>query len=452
MSFKEIQKKRLKGTIRSITEKLENLEVEDIVKDTFVYTEDEFSRELLNKYEKQLYLAKLRPDEFSKGIYRFFQDTAKFIKENRQISRFYEFCYFIYSELKLKEDLNKDILFAYQDLLIQQMTHFYNERVIYGIDNNGNALIANEVYPKFDYALMELEKKFSRKDLIRMGQEKVYKILGKLYKKYGYNINSEEHEDIKYILEEQGITREMFQLTPFIGESTMDIHAEPYFLDFIHGIDIREINIDREELKEKIRQRRKSVLPFEGLIAKINNCGIIDRVLFKERIYNNKLFLLFKIKTLNREYTSGFCEIDRGVEFTVWSESSGEVFHNNVLNLIIAIYYMVVFGERQIEDVRDIEIVNDFDEQKDNIEVILLEKVYSKEKGESEKRYKNMEEYLVDKSEISCFVRKLPEGQVASKEAMERARKVGYILKEGETFVSPHKKRVYRKKENKGGK
>ena len=53
-------------------------------------------------------------------------------------------------------------------------------------------------------------------------------------------------------------------------------------------------------------------------------------------------------------------------------------------------------------------------------------------------------QYAAVISQIGPFIRRLPFGAKASEEAKARAREFGILLGEGETFVRPHKKTIYR--------
>lgn len=436
-------------------DRLKDVDIDSLVKDLYIYTEDEFARELVNNFEKQLYIAKLRPKEFSSGLYKFMETNAKFIRDNKYFKEFYEFSYFIYSEMNTKNLTNRNIFYAYQDLLLQQMTHLYDERLIYGIESNGEAFICNEVFPKLDFAGYEFEKKFGRNAVRTMEKERAKKIVTKLYKKYGYDFDLDKRQDLKAIVLEQGIVRNIFQMTPFINESTLDIHAFPPY-NHIYGMDIPLIEVNRNEVKEKIRTEEPHKIegiPFRGIIAKLNNCGEIDEILIKERIYANKVILLFNVKAKDGKYTNGFCELDREIEFSVWKDSSKESYHHKIMNLVISVYYLYVYkgsGEGEIGKNIKIKTVEKFNiAEPEVVEVRFVENARQYNYlGSEGTRSKDLGNYDIATKDIEWFVRKLPTGHVASEEAYKKARELGYILKEGETFVSPHSRTVYKKKED----
>lgn len=67
------------------------------------------------------------------------------------------------------------------------------------------------------------------------------------------------------------------------------------------------------------------------------------------------------------------------------------------------------------------------------------------------KRYKYVkEEYMEELRTRSGYVRKLPEGQHASAEAVQAAKELGFNLPEGRTFVCSHNYHVYVKAVKKG--
>ena len=105
----------------------------------------------------------------------------------------------------------------------------------------------------------------------------------------------------------------------------------------------------------------------------------------------------------------------------------------------------ILFLEKFVEDINSI-LINPYSS---NIiaQYTYTEQVYSeKDKCKSEiVRNFDMNNYKEFISKIKPFIKKLPKGQRHSQEAVQAARQYGYVLKEDETFVKSHSKKVHKK-------
>lgn len=441
LKFEEVQRNRVKGTVKSVLEVLKNIDIQTLEEETEIESEDALSRELLEKYRKQLLLAKSSPNEFRIGLYKFFTRTASFIKHNKLIPNYFDLCYFVYTDLYTRRDLNRVVLVAYQNMLMQQASHLYKHKLVYGVAEQRDALICDEIYPKLDYPLYEVMKLYGRNFSKLYNKDRVTKKLLDRYKKYGYNINNKE-DALEYILNEQSITRAMFQMVPFINETTLDIHCDKHYKS-VHGVGIAMELTAPEEIIIRIKNYHKRTLPFSGLEVECYNCGDITRILMKERIYCDRLHLLFKIQVGEQGYYNGFWDIERDIDFTLWKDSkNGKMYHELTMGLIKRVYAIFVCN-------RDDDVIQLIDEdthwhgKEPRIRLILESSQEVSRSGGVDKLDRS--KYNKEESVVEPFIRKLRDGQKASKEAIERALKVGYILKEGETFVRKHTKAVYKK-------
>lgn len=164
----------------------------------------------------------------------------------------------------------------------------------------------------------------------------------------------------------------------------------------------------------------------------------------KERIYSNRLHLLFKIKAGDKGCYNGFWDIEHNMSFTHWRDGNKPIHHKLTMGLIQELYSSYI--RIDYEDTK-IMVVEDIDKSEGNKPMAQFKENIDtrSESGEGSKLDKS--NYMAIESTVAPFIRKLKDGQKASEEAIQRALEVGYILKEGETFVRKHKRTVYKSKE-----
>ena len=439
--FSEIQEFRANGTIQMIEEELRDIDINDIITDIFVTTDDIISKQLIKKFESQLILSKINPKKFKSGLLTFFKQTTKFIEDNKLHKKFFEFCYFIYNSLNDK-NINKHIINAYQDLLIEQYSHLGKpQEFMCGISSENKPYYASELYPFLEYPLSEYQKKYGVDANPRWN-----KIMS-LTRKYGYDINSLD-ELLLYLRDDQIIGNMFYQMSYFINETTDDIIPKPQYLPSEGIAKIREYLITEKYLE--LLQQRKYLLPYNGVVGKYTNTGNIKEILFKERFIYDDLtpVLLFKIKFDNNCETMGYYDSKLNSIYTYWKESyGGKHFHKVLENFILENYWHLVC-DVEIKTNRAIALkkMNDKDNflysEQPGVEYVVLKR---DKIGKVITKTYNREDYKAVWTDIHPFVRKLPMGSTASSEAKKLAREMGYVLQPGETFVRPHTKKVFRK-------
>jgi hypothetical protein len=194
------------------------------------------------------------------------------------------------------------------------------------------------------------------------------------------------------------------------------------------------------------------VLPNHGIQVQCTNCAAINNLYFQEIWTDNRVILLFRAETKIGDF-SGFYDNKLSFFYSPWNNvKNGQVFEDKLENFVLEIYALLVTEEEVQSQWKRIPRL--FEQGKvplvatGTLPVISF---YTKEPINGQK--KQVDRYRIfDKSsfqktiaKISPYIRKLPEGAKASEAAMELARQYHYVLREGETFVRPFEKGVYRK-------
>ncbi len=438
-----VKKNRVEGTVFGVKHHLGDIEPEDLITELFVKTKNSFAEELLKRMEYQLVLCQVDFERFTDGLYDFFEDTAKFIKDNKLYQEYFEFSLFIFNIL-IQKDISWNVVSAYQNLLIQLYSHLSPlQKLIYGISSQSELYITDEPYPYLEYPIYEWEIRYKK-------NKKYIKKIPRLCKEYGYDIKSPK-EALILIDDDRRLTNTIFQMAPLIDESTRDIFSDNYYMPS-RGIryitrEFRSTKYYKEQLNN-----RNNMLPFGGVEGRYENIVGIERVLYKERFIYDDLspVLLFKITFRDGTCSSGFYDTKYKTFYTSWFGATPEdiATSQRLENFILENYWHMTcdvdITKKKAIALHVVGKDKELYQEQPIVEFILPETYRGTQKKSRTTRFKR-DEYVKRWSDIKPFIRKLPEGREASEEARQRAREMGYILKEGETFVRAHKKTVYKK-------
>lgn len=439
-----ILKKRTEGTIKAIEMNLKNVSSEELIVDLFVETNSDIALKLIKLFESTLIKASMDKKYLNKNLHNFFLETSLFLKKNNLYEEFIDFAYFIYSNLSNK-NINIFVLSAFQDLLLQQFCYLVpSEKVVCGIDTKGNLLTINELFPCLDYAFYDLEKKEikSQMDIINA------------FRKYGYDASN--IDNINYMIyNEMIITNMTILMSKFINENTIDIIPEKYFFPSSRFEYIREWK--NTEFYRELLKRRKYVLPSDGVLGIYKNAGCIYSIFFKELFLDDQIYLLYKVENLLEEGFYGIYDTKTDFFYSIFKDSTGEGYNKVIENFVLESYCHLT-TDIEIDRKRNmaLKVVDNIEDdifyypEQPMVEFSFFEKrdgVKGRGVGIGRKKF-DKTKYKEESININPFIRKLPEGMSASKEAIERARELGYELLEGETFVRGFTRRNYILKNN----
>lgn len=419
---KEIRKIRTKATAMTVLTLVENINIEELIESLFIQSDDEFTRKMLKEYEKQLILAKLKPEEFNKNLNMFYSDMAKYIKKNNLLKNFLMFYYIVFKNQN-KNALSNNIIFKlYMNIIPQQLDYLVNkENTICGVDSKNKSILIRDPYPYIDYPAFILKK--SNRDIS-------VENLKKEYKRFGYTI--ENQKDIAMLFNEYTLVSNSINLNSFlIDENTVDMVSFNH-ITLSYPMEIPKGNINNDILSY-LNKRNRFLKNGEIEINLI--AGELRKITFKEVFLEDNLFLIYKLTNKEGKSFTGFYDINDDFfvsPYTEYSEYSD--LHNDIKSLVLESYIICT---------------TDIDKEKTRFYELKMgiSKTVEKDVKTIQRYYKkyNKDNLLLSCAEVSSYIRKLPPGATASEEAKENARKYGIELKPNETFVKSFEKTVYKK-------
>lgn len=442
LNYETVQIKRTEGTIMSIYLKLEGIKTEDLITDLFLYVEDEVEKELVKMFESVLIRASMDAEFLKNNLHKFYKDTARFLKKENLYKNFSDFSYFIYKSFS-QSSTNVNVLSAYQDLLLQQFAYLVPPgKVVYGITTSGELMITDEIYPYLDYPGYIIDEKNIRDK----------RQIEKLFKSYGYD--KDVFSKFEEMASNERLLVNMFtEMTKFINEDTSGIFPEKLFMPS-HGIPTTRKWKDSKIYKDLL-QKRKYILPSDGITGVYKNAADIKSILFKEVFEDNQVYLLYKIENNNDEGFYGMYDIKDEFFYSIYKDSTAEAkYHTFIENFVLESYcYLTVDVEVDRKRNLSLSIVDNIEEnnfhypEQPVVQFMYKEKTTSSnDSNEKKLRNYNREKYKEETISINPYIRKLPEGAFASEEAINRAREFGYELEAGETFIRPFTRNTFKLK------
>lgn len=442
ISMDKISKLRTNATANAILDNLKGVSVDKVITELFIYSEDEISTQLIKRFEAILISALTNPVKFKENLHSKYKEVTSFIKENNLYSDFFEFSYLIYSSFHQK-DMSKDILFAYQNLIIQQYDYFCNPgEIVYGVLSDGELLIKDEPFPKIDYPFYKMKnnKNFSLEKLLNE------------FKKIGYNFNDIKDYEIM-LSNDQTITNMTYVMSYFINDQTIDISPNKYILPSF-GINTLRIWKETDFYLKRLKERNY-LLPPNGVIGIYKNSGDISEILFKELFIDDRMFLLYKISNSKGESISGFFDTKIQFFYSIFKDTSGEIeYHSFIENFILENYCHLTtiveidrkrnFALKVVEDIEDEDLF--LFENQPAVQYSYEHNIKDGSSGGKRLSLYSKDKYRQVNISINPYIRKLPMGASASEEAIAFAKEMGYALSSDETFVRPFKRKSYQLK------
>lgn len=438
------------ATVAAVAETLGEIAVEDLINSIYIKTYDNDVNYFIKQYEKQLILSKINNEKFEKGLHQFYFDMADYIKSNGLYKKFFELSYLSYIVFSSKV-VKPKILTAYQDLLIQQFPYLSGttKKVPYGVDSRGRLLTVAEIGPNLTEINYEIHMLVRSKKASNLDYENT---IVKMFRKYGYKANTVRdcHEQI---VRDQMITNMHYFLSNFINEDTKDIISKPHRnpMDLVKPNPIFLRNNHVATIKDKLIQR-SILLPSEGITAKFNNCDEVKELYLKEVIEEATVVLLFRVKFSDGSFTSGYYNTKDEVFYDMWKESShAEVTHIPLENIVLQNYLNLTCNLCKEEkeslfwfaEVKHISKLSNMSFAEPTVYYEIKEHYVGSRNGVITKNF-DRAKYIAELMNIQPFIRKLPIGATASKEAIEIAKKLGIELPIGKTLVRGFVKKVYK--------
>ena len=450
---KWITKKRTVNAACYIIDMLSGVDFAEFESALYFRCDDSRMEYFIKVYGNQLEEAVLDPGSFVKGLDRFLLDTCTYIEKNNLYRDYFDFFMLLEKQFIINTyGLRSQVSCVYISLLMQQTSYFCRDRTdeqVTSVGSGGNLTFGKQVFPYSDAAAYELEKKLKPG---KNGCTLSSRDIREAYRMYGYNINSLEQaaffENIVRLHENN-----VYFMASFISNRTFDL-----ILKEALGGNI--LSCPRQWKKTEVyRERllnRNYMLPRSGVTVIYKNAESIRKIIFLETVRFNEVVLLFKVVTDWGGECSGFYWTKNQV-FFAGCDRAGEKDRGNPLENFILENYMVLSCDYEIDRKKNFalkqtdlgQIDTEFYYPGQPLVCYSYKNTGSNKNGRRSCRYVK-EEYKEELRSRSGYIRRLPEGQCASVEAVQTARELGLDLPEGRTFVRSHDYHVYVKAVKKG--
>ena len=436
---------RTLSTAVEILEWIQDMPFNKLSMSLYFYCQDVGMKEFTRAYEAQLELAGANPEKFAMGLHRFYNEMAHKIQKENQYDLFFEF-YYRCVRLRIRnedEKIDATVSTAYQNLLIQQLEYlrpnkFDFRTFVAGRKTTGEILVREDPFPTFDLPIYELRSAFEQGKKFENAEEHLYE----MYRKAGYEIYNAD-DQMRIVAQDKIHTTTCCTLLPFINEYTFDILPKTIYnanSDIIHKI---LTWVDLDTIKADLKHRKRT-LPTNGVRITFSGTEIISEILFKEILWDNSFYMLYRISTSNGDL-SGVYETRDSFFYSIFQTSVGhEYLTAGVESLVLFCYATQVLGGEY-----NLEKINRF------ISVQGCDRLTATGYGQGGRlrnvydgvQPKREGDYVAGETSIQGYIRKLPAGQKASQEAKELAESLGYDLESNETYVRPFIRQVFRLKE-----
>ena len=405
---------RTLGTAVSV---LDHVEMVDFAALTFtaygVFADHRDYDDLIRPFERQLELAKVKPQDFVYKLHDFYQKMSVKIKKNYDFLRLYEILAFAMDRafatpLHQQSEQNVHIYCAYMDLLMQFTDYLHPDwknvnELIVGIKVDGTTLITqDEPIPNLDVAAIEMKK------AARAGKN-----IKDIKNKYG--ISGDIVELVNKLRE---YDNNVIAMVPWINEYTYDLLPER-----LMEVRIKEkvdFGCSFEINKERFNRRRRT-LPTNGAKIRVKGNDKIEELYMKELFHADAIYLLCRVRMPFGDLLIRF-NSKTGDFFSplIGSDSGLAIKMHRYIEKVV----LWAYGKQVLDDIA-VEWGDCFEGEVVERQSIggKLHAVYGKHEGELEDRT------------INGYVRKLPTGHHACEEAKERAELLGYELDSDETYV-----------------
>ena len=439
---------RTLSTAIQILEEIQNIPFEKLAMSLYFYCQDVGMKEFTRAYEAQIELAGANPEKFVSGLHRFYNEMAQKIQRQNLFDNFFEF-YYRCVKLRLRhmnENVNSTVSTAYQNLLVQQMEYLRPDKFdfrtfVAGRKTTGEIMTREDPFPTFDMPAFELRCAVEQGRKISDPEKYLYD----LYRKAGYDIHSED-DHLRIVAEDKIHTTTCCTLLPFINEYTFDVLPVQIYNADSNIIQRLLTMVDLDDLKTKLKRRRRT-LPTNGVRIVFAGAEIFSEILFKEILYDNSIYMLYRLTTINGDLC-GVYETRDGFFYGIFQASENfEYLGARMEEMILFLYATQVLGDcYQLADInRHIDI-----QGCGNISAVAYGQGDKLRNVYDGAQHVRSGEYEPAEATIQGYIRKLPAGQKASQEARNLAESLGYELETNETYVRPFIRQVFKLKEKAG--
>lgn len=404
-------------------------------------------RDIVRLYEAQLELAGAAPDKFVFGLHGFYNDIAAKIKKS---NRYRELAEFLGEAMRLREEkmgtIDQNIIDAYANLILQTLEYIRPQKLdlatcVVGIDTDGNRICAPQPFPFVDMPKQQLFK-MAAEGRIRSDAE-IYHRMVLLYKEQGLTVRNVD--DLLNLENSTRIQENTYTiLLPFINEYTFDILPEIQYDAGVPPLLGLHVSADTHELKTALKKRKRT-LPSNGVKIELDDpIGELQGVLLKEIFHGDAVHLLYRLRTVAGDL-SGYYNTASGYFFSVTRETTITSICEETAALILHLYATQVLNDYPLENGDAIS------QHGCTVSATAygmggkLKPVYCRDERTRVNLHRD-ESYTHEDRAINGFIRRMPDGWVASEDAKRTAEELGYDLALNETYVRPFIRQTFLRK------
>ena len=429
-----------------VVARLDGIEFYEVTMSAFVYCKDETCRFISKYFEAAIELAGIDQEKFILTLHQFYNNlSAKLRKPGMLVA----FAQFLHTFMRLRYTksggggINPNVILAYTDLILNTLYYLHPNKLDYtvdvvGVSINGEPLTIEAQYGlstlcEYQYMMSRLSgKKVSMKDIF--AQHGIHLPEGgvsELYRRVRARENTSGN------------------LFPFLNEYTFDIFPVNIPRD-VTMLSLVKIDADTDEMVRSLKERRRP-LPTNGLRVEFDDpAEIFKSLIIKEIVMYDQVYMLYRLITDIGDFSGYFAPRD-GFFYGLNELKSGGIIE--AIEAIVLYFYAGATLTHGYEPERFKDIAHNF------VFPIgarcygiggQLRDVYNKEpaRGSQSGKRRDDDRFAPKDMLINATIRRLPDGQKASQQAIENARRLGYTLAPGETFVLPFIKRVFYLKED----
>ena len=436
---------RTLSTAVEILDWIQDIPFSNLSMSLYFYCQDIGMANFTRAYESQLELAAANPEKFALGLHKFYTEMAKKIQKEDLFDLFFEFYYRCVKMRVVHENekVNDTVTTAYQNLLIQQLEYLRPEKYnlktfVAGRKTTGELLIREELFPNFDVPIYQLRCELDDGRKFKDAEERLYE----LYRKAGFNIYDED-DQMRIVAQDKIHTTTCTTLLPFINEFTYDMLPQTPYNANSNIVQRLRSTINNDTVVQALTKRRKT-LPTNGVCISFAQGCSFSSLHFKELLFDNSIYMLYRLETVNGDLCGLYDTKDRFF-YSIFQGSLDHVYLTNAFEGFI----LYCYASQVIGAIYPLSDLNAF------VQIIgescLIAEAYDiggKLRNTYDRQYvENRENYEAAEASVQGYIRRLPTGQHASKDAVELAESLGYELEANETYVRPFVKQVFRLKE-----
>lgn len=425
-----------------IAEVLDGIPFEQISYQLYLHAKDVKMEKLIRLFDPYIEMAAVMPSRFIRELHPFYMKIRKtIINDWNNLCIFMQVCcenniLRIHNGDPTPQTPRECVLCAYQDIL-GQLYHYLLPNInnqhllLVGRRENGEMIEVPDVSPYIDCeTVFEL-----------MGRLPIVEPLRRLSKPYGYQKLSEDEMLMR--INSSNITGNAATfMIPLINDET----EEFIFKTPIGGQITKEMFVDKTMYLDNLQDllvKRNRLLPSQGIefICEGKTDYFMKSLFLKEIIFNGSLYLMFRVESTEGDIT-GYYKPENKCLFSPFSfviNEDVQYFLSNIHSLILMVYASIV--KKECYGIADILSYN-------GTPIYLTRKQQANKNQPGEKsRSFDASKYKYESRFINGFVRKLPDGQIASERARQYAEMIGLELEDGYTYVHPFSKSVLKLKD-----